>query len=76
MADRTFVDTNVLVYSLDPSDGRKHAIARQTDIALPYMDPVTGNPMSANSPKYFKRGPFRTWDDLYFRVVKPVDTHQ
>jgi predicted nucleic acid-binding protein len=37
MADRTFVDTNVLVYSLDPSDGRKHAIARQA------LDPATSH---------------------------------
>ncbi len=48
-------------------------IARQFDKALPYIDPVTGDPTAAGGPTSFKRGPFRTWDDFYFRVVKPFD---
>ena len=46
-------------------------IARQEDTSFPYSDPATGNP-SVN-PAHPKRGPFRSWDDLYFRVVKPWD---
>jgi predicted nucleic acid-binding protein len=37
VADRTFVDTNVLVYSLDPNDARKHAIAREV------LDPASSH---------------------------------
>ena len=49
-------------------------VARQIDPANPnlaYIDPVTGNPVIIMGP--FKRGPFTSWDDLYFRVVKPWD---
>ena len=48
-------------------------IARQPDADEPYLDPLTGNSMSANNTGYYKRGPFRSWDDLFFRVIKPWD---
>jgi len=48
-------------------------IARQEDKILPYLDSVTGDPVPAAGPDAYKRGPFRTWDDLYFRVIKPFD---
>ncbi|HLX61249.1 MAG TPA: hypothetical protein VKX17_08195 [Planctomycetota bacterium] len=34
------------------------------------LDPTTIDKASGNG---FERGPFRSWDDLYFRVVKPWD---
>ena len=37
-----------------------------------YIDPKTGAPTAAVKPAY-QRGPIRSWDDLYFRVVKPWD---
>ena len=30
MSDRVFVDSNIIVYLIDPTDQRKHAIARET----------------------------------------------
>jgi len=49
-------------------------MVRQTDRQQPtlkYVDPKTGGPTTADTG--LLRGPFRTWDDLYFRVVKPWD---
>jgi len=49
-------------------------MVRQTDRQQPsykYVDPKTGGPTAADTG--IVRGPFRTWDDLYFRVVKPWD---
>lgn len=49
-------------------------MVRQTDRgqpALKYVDPKTGGPTAADTG--LLRGPFRTWDDIYFRVVKPWD---
>ncbi|HYG75898.1 MAG TPA: hypothetical protein VEK08_12920 [Planctomycetota bacterium] len=48
-------------------------IARQPDKALPYIDPKTGDPSASGGLTAYKRGPFRTWDDFFFRVVKPFD---
>jgi hypothetical protein len=55
-------------------------MARQTDQILParpFIDPLTGGPTnSAIGPKGLPnppRGPFRTYDDLYCRVIKPFD---
>jgi hypothetical protein len=49
-------------------------MARQSDKAEPtltYIDPTTGSPTATNTG--LLRGPFRNYDDLYFRVVKPWD---
>jgi hypothetical protein len=49
-------------------------IARQPDRmqpALKFIDPKTGGPTAVDTG--LPRGPFRTWDELYFRVVKPWD---
>ncbi|MDL5054093.1 hypothetical protein QQ056_11130, partial [Oscillatoria laete-virens NRMC-F 0139] len=49
-------------------------MVRQMDRQQPtlkYIDPKTGGPTAADTGVL--RGPFRTWDDLYFRVVKPWD---
>jgi len=49
-------------------------MSRQSDRlqpALKYVDPKTGGPTAVNSG--LLRGPFRTWDELYFRVIKPWD---
>ncbi|MCY3021073.1 MAG: hypothetical protein NTW87_18825 [Planctomycetota bacterium] len=48
-------------------------IARQYDPDLPYMNAPTGDPQAKGGLDSYKRGPFRTWDDFYFRVVKPFD---
>ena len=62
-------------------------IAREPDRNLPFLDPGTGNPVpaggtctepgsgvsfAAGNPAY-QRGPFKSWDDFYFRVVRPWD---
>ncbi|MCY3019083.1 MAG: hypothetical protein NTW87_08650 [Planctomycetota bacterium] len=50
-------------------------VARQKDPrnpALKYINPKTGQPLATGTPAYL-RGPFRCWDDFYFRVVKPWD---
>jgi hypothetical protein len=47
-------------------------IARHPDPALEFIDPLTGAPAAAGNDAY-KRGPFTSWDDFYFRVVKPWD---
>ena len=47
--------------------------ARQLDLRQPtlkYLD-ADGHPTA--TPTASRRGPFRSWDDLYFRVVKPWD---
>ncbi len=51
-------------------------LAREKDPKLPYFDAValtvqTG--ANSSNTHVYPRGPFRTWDDLYFRVVKPWD---
>jgi len=49
-------------------------MTRQSDLLQPglkYIDPKTGSPTAVNTG--LLRGPFRTWDELYFRVVKPWD---
>jgi hypothetical protein len=54
-------------------------MARQADKLPPllkYIDPITGGPTSNAMGKLGPnplRGPFRTYDDLYCRVVKPFD---
>jgi len=51
-------------------------LAHDKDPKFPYMDvvalTVSGGANAANVNSY-PRGPFRTWDDLYFRVIKPWD---
>ena len=47
-------------------------IARQFDAQYPYIDPLTGAPSTIVNSTY-RRGAFKSWDDLYFRVVKPWD---
>ena len=49
-------------------------MARQSDKGKPtlkYISPLTGGPTATNTG--LLRGPFRNYDDLYFRVVKPWD---
>ncbi len=46
-------------------------IARQPDPALPFVDGVSGNGSPVNTG--LDRRPFVSWDDLYFRVVRPWD---
>ena len=49
-------------------------MARQIDLRQPTLtniDPLTGAPTATSTG--LLRGPFRTWDDLYFRVIKPWD---
>jgi hypothetical protein len=49
-------------------------LAREYDAAYPYIHRQTGLPLSgAAVDQRFDRGPFRNWDDCYFRVVKPWD---
>ncbi|MGD0089679.1 MAG: hypothetical protein ABSE73_07145 [Planctomycetota bacterium] len=50
-------------------------VARQSDPANPdlkWIDPKTGWPTKVQNPAYL-RGPFHSWDELYFRVVRPWD---
>jgi len=50
-------------------------VARQTDptqLNLKWIDPKTGQPTTTANDSY-KRGPFRSWDDFYFRVIRPWD---
>jgi len=39
------------------------------------IDPATGLPVASDVDPIsgYERGPFRTWDDFYFRIVKPWD---
>ncbi|HYG73612.1 MAG TPA: hypothetical protein VEK08_01165 [Planctomycetota bacterium] len=40
--------------------------------AAPDPDPLSKNPDDPGFPGY-EKGPFKSWDDLYFRVIKPWD---
>ncbi|MCY3018485.1 MAG: hypothetical protein NTW87_05580 [Planctomycetota bacterium] len=49
-------------------------MARQSDRLQPtlkFIDPKTGAPTATDTGMV--RGPFRTWDELYFRAIKPWD---
>jgi hypothetical protein len=46
-------------------------IARQPDPALPFIDSISGGGTVTNTG--LERKPFASWDDLYFRVVRPWD---
>ena len=51
-------------------------LARDKDPKLPYLDAVNLIPLAGPAKgniNAYERGPFRTWDDFYFRVVKPWD---
>ncbi|HYG73951.1 MAG TPA: hypothetical protein VEK08_03005 [Planctomycetota bacterium] len=54
------------------------ARTREPDKASPggyrndYFDPQTGI-MKSTGEESYRRGPFTSWDDLYFRVIKPWD---
>jgi hypothetical protein len=55
-------------------------VARQRTqpVGTPDPDPNTADPGDGPAPydkpfAGFERGPFRSWDDLYFRVIKPWD---
>jgi len=51
-------------------------LARDKDPKFPSLDVVNLIPIagaSAGDRHVYPRGPFRTWDDFYFRVVKPWD---
>ena len=55
-------------------------MARQNDKAQPalkFIDPLTGGPTANDKDAYGRlhprRGPFRNYDDFYFRVIKPWD---
>ena len=50
-------------------------VARQSDPAQPalrWIDPKTGWPSNKINPAC-QRGPFHSWDDFYFRVIRPWD---
>jgi hypothetical protein len=61
-------------------------MARQHDPAFPFLNPWTGEPVNSRISTFndarngvvfttpsVNRGPIRSWDDFYFRVVKPWD---
>ncbi len=48
-------------------------VARQPDVDEPFQDSLTGHSTTSNGAGNYKRGAFRSWDDFYFRVVKPWD---
>jgi len=48
-------------------------VARQKDTKNAYVDALTGKPTAGKGATSFERRPFRSWDDVFFRVVKPWD---
>jgi len=51
-------------------------IAREYDVQFPYLDPDTGHPRASNpaqGTEAYRRGPIKSWDDFYFRVIRPWD---
>ena len=48
-------------------------IAREADAAFPCFELATGQPRQSAGQGAAARGPFRSWDDFYFRVVRPWD---
>ena len=47
-------------------------VAREEEKDRRYLAPETGRPAAAGNEAY-RRGPFRSWDDFYFRVIQPWD---
>jgi len=48
-------------------------LARENDPAFPFLNSLTLAPGTAAGPDIQARGPFRSWDDFFFRIVKPWD---